>query len=122
MVRYRNEAHFQTELLKHIKQRGWFGFKIADSDCRLKPADCVITVNWETIWVELKYRGYKSHPNILQHQENSCHRVWKSGGKYFFIEYDANLDMLKPYMGFLPHTVNLTENDILQIMWIGDLV
>lgn len=122
MAKLKSEAEFQSKMLEHIKRKWWTGFKIADSDCRLKMADCVITYRGETCWLELKYRWEKHYPNILLHQENSCKRVWDAGGKYFFVEYDSRFPRVKVLTGFIPATSNLVEKEILQLIGLDDFL
>lgn len=119
----KSESDFQTKMLEHIKSKGGIGFKISDSDCRLKMADCVVTYNAWTYWIELKYRGLHSHPSVLQHQENSCRRVWDAGWKYYFVEYDARTHSLKVLTGYIPPKItNLTEAMILEEIGLEDFI
>ena len=122
MAIFKNEADFQTNMLAHIKKRWWFGFKIADSDCRLKPADCVVTFWDETYWIELKYRSATRQPNILHHQENSCRRVWKAGGKYFFLEYNARTHRAYVIRWFIPKESNIHPDSVLRLLGLDDFL
>lgn len=122
MAILKSEADFQSKMLDHIKKKWWIWFKIADSDCRLKMADCVVTYRGQTFWLELKYRGEKHYPNILLHQENSCKRVWDAGGKYFFIEYDARFPRLKILTGFVPAIHGINEREALAMVWLEDFI
>lgn len=122
MAPFKSEADFQTKMLDHIKKKWGFWFKIADSDRRLKPCDCVVTIWKDTYWLELKYKWPKSHHNILQHQENSCRRVWDAGGKYFFLEYDACTHSMQVMAGFIPYWVDMHPEMALQLLWLDDFL
>lgn len=58
---FKNEAKFTTWFWRKCKDKGYFFFKISDSDLRLKPADAIMQADGQSFLIEFKAISAKTY-------------------------------------------------------------